>query len=93
MTFNELNTKFDNATQLFFNLCEDESKLNKKVKGLVKFRNQFQDDLENLDDNKPGDEFEELLENGDFLNDKIRDVQKVYIQYRAKKISFEAFRE
>ena len=34
-----------------------------------------------------------MLENGDFLNGKIMEVERIYIEYKIKKISFEIFKE
>lgn len=50
ITFEELNEKFENATGIFFSLADDEQTLTKKMKRLVRFKNEFEEDLENLDD-------------------------------------------
>ena len=50
ITFEELNEKFENATEIFFSLADDEENVTKKMKKLVRFKNEFDEDLENLDD-------------------------------------------
>ena len=64
------------------------------MKEILRFKNNFDYDLQNVEeDDRPFDEFEELLDNGDDLVQRIKDVEEIYKKYKKKKITFEEFQE
>ena len=54
ITLEALTNKFEVATELFFNLGEDEKTVHKKMLHLTKFRDEFDADLENIDNERSG---------------------------------------
>lgn len=95
ITLESIKETMDDAIQDFVTLCDEDNKISEKMIKLIDFKDNFDENLEQIDEEDEPDEDElmAVLDDGDALIVNIDAIVPLFEDFKAKKISLSKFKE